>query len=98
MAGLDSMFTLPNADLITQRMFYNPECLTPQIANLAFDDIRSPKRFRASLRALRVMQEYDAIPILPRFVVLCSLSGEITIGSLRSRIGCRTWRRSSTST
>ncbi|MGO9470831.1 MAG: alpha/beta fold hydrolase [Isosphaeraceae bacterium] len=65
MAGLNSMFTLPNADLIAQKMFFNPKCLTPQIANLAFDDIRSPKRFRASLRALRLVQEYDAAPILP---------------------------------
>jgi 2-hydroxy-6-oxonona-2,4-dienedioate hydrolase len=62
-AGDSSMSMLNKTDLIAERVFHNPEVLTPEIARLAYADIRSPKRFRSSLRALRLVQEYDATDI-----------------------------------
>ncbi len=93
-AGDFSMSMLNNPDLIAERVFYNPEVLTPEYHQTgAYADIRSPKRFRASLRALRLVQEYDAtgIPAEIRCPVL--LIWGITIGSLRLRTGFRTWEK-----
>jgi 2-hydroxy-6-oxonona-2,4-dienedioate hydrolase len=64
-AGFGSMLSLPNASVVAQRMFHNPKVMTPELADRAFAEVKCPKRFRASLRALRVSQEYDASAILP---------------------------------
>jgi pimeloyl-ACP methyl ester carboxylesterase len=46
-------------------MFYDPKFMTPEAFNRVMEEVKTPQRFRNSLRALQVAQDYDVPAILP---------------------------------